>query len=67
MPIVAGAFTMVHSEVPGLGDAIEAAQLAALEQAWRDGVSVYNGPELQHRKSTALKHVLEAWGIDPQA
>lgn len=63
--IVAGVGSSVHSEVPGLGEQMEAACALAIHEAMRDGVSLEDSVEILRRKVTAMNAVRERFGLGP--
>lgn len=59
--IVSAVGTAVHSEVPGLAEALETAMSKAVIEAMADGVSLDNSDELLKRKTDARERVLNEW------
>ncbi len=62
--VVEAVATAVHSDTPGLGNELEAAQVKAIEQALAEGVSIKDSAELLRRKAAARQTVLDSvtWG-----
>lgn len=56
--IVAAVGTATDSRLPGLGERLDAAMVAAVEEALADGVSISDSEEILVRKAAARARVL---------
>lgn len=61
MPIVQAIGTSVHSDIPGLGEFLEAALTAAVSKALADGVPVHDSSTILQIKEEALQKALDEW------
>lgn len=55
------------NDVPGLAEALEAIQVAAIHRAIADGISLSDGPALLTSKAAAREALHDAWAMGPEA